>query len=90
MEALARRKPSIVISELAVPQGDGFSLRRFMRGSSSLSEIPFVLIADIKDTASVRTASDLGIARYYKKPYFLSEIVGMLHELVKADAKGSK
>lgn len=83
LEALVRRKPSIVVSELAVPQGDGFSIRSAMRSSSSLGDVPFVLLADIKDAASVRIAADLGIARYYKKPYFLSEIVSMLNQLVK-------
>ncbi len=90
MEALSRRRPSVVVSELAVPQGDGFSLRRFMRGSSALGDIPFVLIADIKDAASVRTATDLGIDRYYKKPYFLSEMVGILAPLARQARKDSR
>ena len=88
LEALSKRKPSIVVSELTVPQGDGFALRRYMRGSSSLEDVPFVLIADFKDSASARTAAELGIVRYYKKPYFLSEIVGILNQLVGPDSRG--
>ena len=74
MQALMREKPFAIISELSVPEMDGFSLRRALLRSSEFASIPFVLCSKRKDDASINESFRLGIEHFLQKPYFMSEL----------------
>ncbi|MCX7023797.1 MAG: response regulator [Spirochaetes bacterium] len=80
-ESILRMKPDVVISELDVPRLDGFALRRAMRSDSGLHDVPYVLVADIKNDSAIREAASLGILWYFKKPYHMAELEGVVSAL---------
>ena len=59
-------------------QDDIVLLKEKISQSSATKDIPFILLAYHKDTASVQRAMALGIDRYLQKPYFLAEVLGII------------
>ncbi len=74
-------KPLVIISELMLPKMDGFSLRKKMLEDSSLKDIGFILTSAVKDETSITRAHSLGIYHYYKKPYSIIELIGLVKNL---------
>lgn len=79
-------QPDIVICEAMLPKIDGFSLREGLLRSSRMKTKPFILMSHIKDEASVKRAHALDIIHYLKKPYLLSELVGIVKKIVRSSS----
>lgn len=89
MEALnimEKEKISIVISELMLPKLDGFLVKEKMSMDSGKAKIPFILMSYQKDPQTVKKAVSLNIENYLKKPYMMSELLG----IVKIKIKGGR
>ncbi len=71
--------PDCIISEITLPKVDGFLVREQLLQSSETKNIPFLLISYLKDDYSVRRALSLGIEHYFKKPFMLTELVGLIN-----------
>lgn len=84
LEKIYLQKPAIIISGVTVPKIDGFSLRKKLLDDSTLKEIPFIITSSIKDDRSVIRAQSLGIYHYFKKPYSMVELTGLVKNLSKS------
>lgn len=71
--------PDMVITELMLPKLDALLLKEKLRQTSTTQNIPFVIISYHKDAVSVRRATALGIVHYLQKPYFIDEVLGIIH-----------
>ena len=81
-----RHSPDIVITELMLPKMDALLLKEKISQSSATKDIPVILLAYHKDTASVQRAMALGIDRYLQKPYFLAEVLGIIRNKLRHTA----
>lgn len=77
--------PDLIISEIMLPKMDGFLLREMLSRKSHTKNIPFIITSHLKDNDSVQRAASLSIAHYFKKPYMLSEIVGLIRNRVRGE-----
>ncbi len=77
LEVIEKTNPDLIISEIFLPKMDGFMIRENMLQSSTLKDIPYILMSHKKDEETVQRALSLGIVHYIKKPYMLSELVGI-------------
>ncbi len=82
LELCEKERPAAVISELMIPKLDGFGLRQKMMESTTLKDVPFILVSHEKNEASIQRALALRIRHYFKKPYFQSEIVGVVKGII--------
>ena len=71
-------EPDIVISEVLLPKVDGFVMREKMLLSSRLRTIPFILLSHAKSEEAIQRAQNLDIVHFFKKPYYLSEVTGIV------------
>jgi len=85
MKMIGEEEPDIIISEVMLPKLDGFLIKERLRGDSNLERIPFILISHKKDQNSIKRADYLDIDYYFKKPYYLTEIVGTVKKLIKGE-----
>lgn len=91
-EALAiceKELPSLIISEVMIPKLDAFQVRRRLLSQSLTKSIPFILVSHLKNEDSLKQASALGIEHYLKKPYMLSELIGIIQNKVRGNSDGS-
>jgi diguanylate cyclase (GGDEF)-like protein len=85
LNILEMEKISIVISELMLPKLDGFLIKEKMSMYSDKAKIPFILMSYQKDLQSVKRSIDLKIDNYFKKPYMLTELIGIVKNKIKGD-----
>ncbi|MBF0432404.1 MAG: diguanylate cyclase [Fibrobacteria bacterium] len=78
LEEIELYSPDIIISEIMLPKADGFLIREKMMAQSAHSNIPFIITSHVKNEETIERAAALKITRYFKKPYFLSEMVGVV------------
>ncbi|MDO8768462.1 MAG: EAL domain-containing protein [Burkholderiaceae bacterium] len=91
-EALAlleRRKPTLVISDIVMPELDGYGLCKAIKADMKLKDIPVMLVTTLADPQDVIRGLECGADNFVRKPYeeryLLSRIDYLLmnHELRK-------
>jgi two-component system, cell cycle response regulator len=85
LDTIEKQNPDLVISELMIPKLDGFTLREKMRSSSEIKRKPFILLSYQKDEASVNRAFEHDIHYFLKKPFMMSELLGIIRACFDAD-----
>ena len=89
LESVRRQTPDLVISEVLMPQMDGFTLCRSLRRQPALAAIPFVFYSSAFADADVDwLAHALGADRFLVKPTGPDRLTADLRDvLAKADAR---
>jgi signal transduction histidine kinase len=71
-EALGKvlaHRPDLVISDILMPEMDGFELCRRVRGSAEVQETPIILLTHLNDPADVLHSLEVGANYFVSKPY---------------------
>jgi PAS domain S-box-containing protein len=93
VEALAHARaalPDLIISDILMPQMDGFALCRECKRDERLARVPFVFYTATYTGARDREfAMQLGAARFYVKPVETAEFVEAMHEVLTEYASGA-
>ena len=66
--------PSIVISDLKMPNGDGFSVLQHLKTTPEWAIIPVLVLSASSDTDDIKRAYLLGASSYVVKPTDFSEL----------------
>jgi two-component system, cell cycle response regulator len=85
LDVIEKRTPDCVICELMVPKLDGFSLRERMLKSSELKSTNFILLSYQKDEALVERAFEHNIQFFLKKPFMMTELLGIIRTFTDVD-----
>lgn len=86
IEALEKAEiylPNIIITEVNLPKMDGFLLKEELSAKSKTKAIEIVYLSYLKDEVHVRRAGELDVMYYLKKPYLLSELIGIVKRTIK-------
>jgi DNA-binding response OmpR family regulator len=78
LKAVARLKPSIIISDLVMPGTNGFELFQEVQKVREYRTIPFVFLTAVDDYYAKKFGKDLGGAAYVTKPVDLDELERIL------------
>lgn len=78
LSIIEKRIPDIVIAELMLPKIDGFMVREKMLTNSLKKNQLFILTSHVKTEQTIQQAMGLDIYHYFKKPYFLIELLGLI------------
>lgn len=68
MEAFHRFKPELIVTDVAMPEMDGFELYRRVRGDSAGSAIPFVFISARHEAQAIAQVAGNNNA-FLRKPF---------------------
>jgi len=84
LQSLGASRPSIVISDIIMPEMDGFELCRNIKADERLRNIPVVLLTSLSDPHDVIRAVQCGADQFVTKPYdekhLLITIKRILHD----------
>jgi len=72
----------IVVTDIVMPEGDGYSLLRYIRGSESFGHLPVIMVSAKADKNDLRQGYELGVDEYLTKPYNSGELVRLIRELL--------
>jgi len=83
LEMARRQIPDIILSDVMMPEMDGFSLCREIRGDRKLRRLPFVLYtATYLDEKDEEFALALGTSLYLRKPMEADELLDNLQRVL--------
>lgn len=82
LDKLELHAPDLIISETTFPSGDGFDLRRRVRGTPEWGEIPFIFLTAEAAIENKIRGLELGVDDYLTKPIYIKEIVTRINILL--------
>jgi twitching motility two-component system response regulator PilG len=80
-------RPDLIISDVQMPEMDGFALCAAVRADSSLHGTPFLLLTSLKDEASRQRGRLVGASAFLNKPVSVDELRERVRELLRLPAK---
>ena len=73
-ESLAKRRPDIILMDIMMPDQDGISLTRELRGDAKTSDIPIIVVSGLADAGTLNDALLFGAVDYMVKPIELDAL----------------
>ncbi|RMX02946.1 hybrid sensor histidine kinase/response regulator [Corticibacter populi] len=80
IERLKEETPAVVLSDIEMPQMDGFELLRYIRSEASLAHLPVVMITSRTAQKHRDHADELGANHYLGKPYSDAELLALVRQ----------
>lgn len=81
-------KPDLIISDVQMPEMDGFALCAAVRADTALHNTPFLMLTSLKDEASRQRGRLVGASAFLNKPVSVDELRERVRELLKLPVKG--
>jgi diguanylate cyclase (GGDEF)-like protein len=83
--AARRRKPTLIISDILMPELDGYGLCKAVKSDAKLKDVPVILLTTLADPRDILKGLECGADNFIRKPYeekyLLSRIDYMLMNL---------
>ncbi|MGB5156280.1 response regulator [Desulfobacterium sp. N47] len=74
--------PHLILSDVNMPEMDGYAFCRAVHEDSGLSDIPFVVMSVRQEMSRVRRMLSLGAEAYLFKPFNIDELVILIEKLL--------
>ncbi|KQQ33604.1 histidine kinase [Duganella sp. Leaf126] len=69
LEAIRENKPHLVLSDIVMPEMDGYTLCRAIKSDPVLREIPVILVTSLMDPKDIIRGIECGADNFIRKPY---------------------
>ena len=69
LEAVRKRKPSLLISDIVMPNMDGYELCREIKSDAGLKDLPVILLTSLSSPEDIIKGLQCGADNFIKKPY---------------------
>jgi PAS domain S-box-containing protein/diguanylate cyclase (GGDEF)-like protein len=88
LEAMRLRRPDLVISDIAMPGMDGFTLCRTAKDDPDLAAIPVLLLTRLSTLQDIVRGLEAGADAFVRKPYDGAELLACVRRLLRRSAAG--
>ncbi len=79
-----KEKPDLIILDIRMPAGGGFSVAEKLKRSTLTWTIPIIILTGSSEKDAEARAKDLGIHFYIKKPYDSEELLDAVRQALEA------
>jgi two-component system sensor histidine kinase/response regulator len=69
LNLIRERKPDLVVSDIIMPEMDGYALCRALKADAGLRAIPVILVTALNDTKDIIRGIECGADNFVRKPY---------------------
>ena len=91
LEAIKRERPAIIITDILMPQMDGFSLVHRLRLNPDTRDIPVIFLSATYVTPEDKSfALNLGVIQFIEKPVNFDDFLPALEKLVSMEARATQ
>ena len=80
-----KEKPDLVILDIRMPAGDGFSVAQRLRRSSHTWMIPIIFLTGSPERGAEERAMEMGARFYIKKPYDPEELLDAIRRALEPE-----
>jgi len=78
LNKLGQAKPSLIISDIVMPEMNGYELSKHVKANPEYKEIPMILLTTLADPADIFMGLECGADHYILKPFEESSIVSRI------------
>lgn len=82
LEAARRHKPTLLISDVVMPQMDGYALCKAIKADEELKDVPVVLVTALNGPQDVVKGLECGADNFIRKPYDERYLLQRIHYLL--------
>ena len=82
LEALRKHKPTLVITDITMPEIDGYELCRRIRADEKLTDLPVILLTALSDPEDVFKGLECGADNFITKPYEQTHLLARIQYLL--------
>lgn len=82
LQATLTQLPDIVISDIKMPEMDGYTLLKKLKSNSNTNHIPIILLTSNADSADRIEGLDKGADAYMTKPFIMEELQKLVGNLI--------
>ncbi|QSQ27780.1 response regulator [Pyxidicoccus parkwayensis] len=79
-------KPDLIISDVQMPEMDGFALCAAVRADPNLHNTPFMMLTSLKDDASRQKGKLVGASAFLNKPVSVDDLRSKVRDILKLPA----
>ena len=69
LAAARQRKPALIVSDVMMPEMDGYTLCREIKHAEQLKDIPVILLTSLSDIRDIMKGLECGADNFIRKPY---------------------
>lgn len=80
-------KPNLIISDIMMPDIDGFEVLKQLQMDSETESIPFLFLTAKNDKNSIREAMQLGADDYISKPFDFNDLISSINKRLEKHTK---
>ncbi len=84
-----KEKPDLIILDIRMPAGDGFSVAERLKKSTTTSAIPILFLTGSSERNAEEKARELGARFYIKKPYDPEELLDAVKRALETEPPAS-
>jgi len=81
-----KEKPDLILLDIRMPAGDGFSVAEKLRGSPQTLTIPVIFLSGSPEKNAEERAMELGSRFFIKKPYDPEELLDAIRRALEIDS----
>jgi diguanylate cyclase (GGDEF)-like protein/PAS domain S-box-containing protein len=74
--------PALIVSDIAMPEMDGFALCQEIKRDPLLRDIPVILLTSLSSLYDVIKGLDCGADNFLRKPYDITYLLGRIHYIL--------
>jgi CheY-like chemotaxis protein len=89
LRRLAEERPDLILSDLMMPEMDGFAFLEAARANTLWASIPFVMLSARADKDAAEQALALGARRYLTKPVDVEALLAIVAHALRGDGESS-
>lgn len=82
LRLFTEHRPDVVVSDVLMPQMDGFEFCRRLRASPSGELVPFIFLSSLSEVESRIHAHNIGADDYLVKPFHPRELIAKINGLI--------
>ncbi len=82
LESMKRQKPSIVISDVTMPEMHGYELCRYMKADAELKDVPVILLPQFSTPEDAIKCLECGASSLVTKPYNEESLLSCIRQIL--------
>ncbi len=90
LEKIQKSPPDIIISDIMMPDGDGFSLLKDLRANPETDFLPIILLTARAEAEDKLEGLGIGADDYLTKPFSMEEVTIRVHNLIERQKRLQK
>lgn len=83
LEQISKKRPDLIISDVMMPEMDGWTFLNLLKQNQSLRKIPLIMLTALTEAEDKLKALRTGVDDYISKPFDKSELVIRVQNLLK-------